>query len=88
MRRLCLLLLLGAFMTGVPASAQSILAQPAAITAQDEQGRLFGFDRIQTLLARPVTAADIAAAAQKFGQQDDISILSITRTAVLEEALA
>ncbi len=56
--------------------------------AQDKQGRLFGFDRIQALLAGPVSAAEIASAAQKFGQHDDISIVSITRTAVLEEALA
>jgi len=64
-----------------------MLLSDGVAEAMDEQGRLFGFDRIQTLLAQPVTAAEIASAAQKFGQQDDISILSITRTAVLEEAL-
>ncbi|MGB7189173.1 MAG: SpoIIE family protein phosphatase [Acidobacteriaceae bacterium] len=64
-----------------------MLLSDGVAEAQDEHGRLFGFDRIQTLLAQPVTAAEIAAAARKFGQHDDISILSITRTAVLEEAL-
>ncbi|HET8638228.1 MAG TPA: SpoIIE family protein phosphatase [Acidobacteriaceae bacterium] len=65
-----------------------MLLSDGVAEAQDEQGRLFGFDRIQTLLAGPVSAAEIASAAQKFGQHDDISIVSITRTAVLEEALA
>ena len=149
MRRSCLLFLLAAFMTGIPASAQSILAnsEPITVTLGQSLVPLTGpwkfhigdnpqwadtafddsqwetvdltpktgaFDpstglknfvpgwtakghpgysgyawyRIQTLLAQPVTASQIAAAAQKFGQQDDISILSITRIAVLEEALA
>jgi serine phosphatase RsbU (regulator of sigma subunit) len=65
-----------------------MLLSDGVAEAQDEQGRLFGFDRIQSLLSHPVSAAEIASAAQKFGQHDDISILSITRTAVLEEALA
>jgi hypothetical protein len=65
-----------------------MLLSDGVAEAQDEQGRLFGFDRIQALLAGPISAAEIASAAQKFGQHDDISIVSITRTAVLEEALA
>jgi hypothetical protein len=53
--------------------------------AQDAQGQLFGFERIEAMLrgATPrqaVNAADIAIAAQKFGQHDDISVLSVTRT--------
>ena len=65
-----------------------MLLSDGVAEAQDEHGRLFGFDRIQALLAGPVSAVEIASAAQKFGQHDDISIVSITRTAVLEEALA
>jgi Stage II sporulation protein E (SpoIIE) len=56
--------------------------------AQDEHGQLFGFERIHALLQEPITGVQIAAAAQQFGQQDDISILSITRIAVVEPALA
>ncbi|MFZ0663494.1 MAG: SpoIIE family protein phosphatase [Acidobacteriaceae bacterium] len=56
--------------------------------AQDEQGRLFGFERVQTMLARPISAAEVAAAARKFGQQDDICVLSIARAAVAEEVPA
>ena len=33
-------------------------------------------------------AADIAEAAKKFGQQDDISVLSVVRTAKLSVAVA
>ena len=58
------------------------------VEAQNEQGHLFGFDRVRQMLAKPVTAAEIAAAAQTFGQQDDISILSITFSPALEEATA
>lgn len=65
-----------------------MLLSDGVAEAQDEHGRLFGFERIQELLNKPISAAEIASAAQTFGQHDDISILSITRTAVLEEALA
>jgi hypothetical protein len=48
----------------------------------DKQGRLFGFERVQQLLERQVTAAEVATAAQNFGQSDDISVIAVTRTAV------
>ncbi len=48
--------------------------------AQDAHGKLFGFDRVNELLSRPVTAAEIARAAQQFGQEDDILVLRIERT--------
>jgi hypothetical protein len=47
--------------------------------AQDKDGRLFGFERIHQMLQGPVTGAEVATAAQDFGQQDDISVLSLTR---------
>jgi hypothetical protein len=65
-----------------------LLLSDGVVEAQDAQGRLFGFERIHALLEQPVTATDLAAAAQRFGQQDDISVLSITRTLVVEPALA
>jgi serine phosphatase RsbU (regulator of sigma subunit) len=65
-----------------------MLLSDGVAEAQNEQGKLFGFDRIRELLAQPVTAAEIAGAAQTFGQQDDISVLSITRIAVREHAIA
>jgi serine phosphatase RsbU (regulator of sigma subunit) len=54
--------------------------------AQDEHGQLFGFDCILQLLKKQISAAEIATVAQNFGQQDDISVLSVTRTAVLKTA--
>jgi len=65
-----------------------MLLSDGVAEAQDDQKKLFGFDRIRELLARPVTAAEVAAAAQSFGQQDDISVLSVTRTEVMEPVLA
>jgi hypothetical protein len=52
----------------------------------DEQGRLFGFERLQELLQNRLTAAEVATAAQSFGQKDDISVIAVTRTAVLVPA--
>lgn len=45
--------------------------------AQDSQGRLFGFERIHEMLGRSATAAEIAEAAQSFGQMDDITVLQV-----------
>lgn len=47
--------------------------------AQDEHGHLFGFERIDQMLRAPMTAASLAAAAQEFGQEDDILVLRIER---------
>jgi len=49
--------------------------------AKNEHGALFGFDRIDAMLQRPVTAAALASAAQSFGQEDDILVLRIERMA-------
>jgi serine phosphatase RsbU (regulator of sigma subunit) len=65
-----------------------LLLSDGVVEAQDAHGRLFGFERIQALLQRPVTATELAVTAQRFGQQDDISVLSVTRIAVAEPALA
>jgi serine phosphatase RsbU (regulator of sigma subunit) len=65
-----------------------VLMSDGIAEAQDEHGRLFGFERIQAMLLKPLTAAALAAAAQKFGQEDDISVVSITRTAKQQVAIA
>jgi hypothetical protein len=41
---------------------------------------------VNELLRTATTAARIATAAQTFGQEDDISVISVTRTATLESA--
>ncbi|HEV2711172.1 MAG TPA: SpoIIE family protein phosphatase [Edaphobacter sp.] len=48
--------------------------------AQDEHGHLFGFERIDQMLREPMTASSLAAAAQEFGQEDDILVLRIERS--------
>jgi hypothetical protein len=39
---------------------------------------LFGFERTRAISAQPASA--IAAAALEFGQEDDITVLTLTRT--------
>ena len=56
--------------------------------ATDERGELFGFDRIHALLAKHLSAAEIAATAQSFGQIDDISVLQVERLGTAVPAVA
>jgi serine phosphatase RsbU (regulator of sigma subunit) len=63
-----------------------VLASDGIVEAMDEQGRLFGFARVQELLQTRLTAAELATHAQTFGQQDDISVIAVTRTASLVPA--
>ncbi|MGB6744435.1 MAG: SpoIIE family protein phosphatase [Terracidiphilus sp.] len=52
--------------------------------ATDSNGQLFGFERVHELLRVTTSPAGIAAAAQSFGQQDDITVLTVERTPALE----
>jgi hypothetical protein len=65
-----------------------LLLSDGIAEARDADGRLFGFERVAQLLQSPPSAAELASAAQRFGQQDDISVISVTRTPVREAALA
>jgi hypothetical protein len=58
-----------------------ILMSDGIVEAQNARGDLFGFDRINELLQKRTTAADIATAAQDFGQEDDILVLQVQRNA-------
>lgn len=58
-----------------------LLMSDGVVEAQDKDGQLFGFERVNKLVQQPITAAEVAAAAQNFGQQDDILVLRITREA-------
>jgi serine phosphatase RsbU (regulator of sigma subunit) len=58
-----------------------LLMSDGIAEATDLNGNLFGFERVLDLLRNSANAAAIATAAQNFGQEDDISVISITRTA-------
>jgi serine phosphatase RsbU (regulator of sigma subunit) len=58
---------------------QLTLLSDGVVEARDAQGSLFGFARTRGLSAQTATA--IAAAALQFGQEDDITVLTVTRTA-------
>jgi hypothetical protein len=63
-----------------------VLMTDGVAEAQDPQGRLFGFARISELLGGGAGSAALAAAAQDFGQQDDITILTLVRVKPSEQA--
>jgi hypothetical protein len=65
-----------------------MLMSDGVTEATDANGHLFGFERVNELLRTAKTTAEIAGAAQAFGQEDDISVISVTRTAVAGLALA
>jgi Stage II sporulation protein E (SpoIIE) len=65
-----------------------MLLSDGIVEAMDAQGHLFGFDRVHELLRTKSTAAEVASAAQSFGQEDDISVITVTRTAVGVAAFA
>jgi Stage II sporulation protein E (SpoIIE) len=79
---------------GAYEEARYVLAPGGALTflsdgvveARDAKGELLGFDRMAALSAK--TPAAIAEAAQRWGQEGDITVLSVTRTANMEEATA
>jgi serine phosphatase RsbU (regulator of sigma subunit) len=56
--------------------------------ARNADGQLFGFEGVEELLRTVPSAADLATAAQRFGQQDDISVIAVTRTGVGEPVRA
>jgi Stage II sporulation protein E (SpoIIE) len=65
-----------------------MLMSDGIVEAADAGGRLFGFERVNELARSTISAADVAAAAQRFGQEDDICVISVTRTPVSEPAIA
>jgi serine phosphatase RsbU (regulator of sigma subunit) len=63
-----------------------LLMSDGIAEATNAEGDLFGFERIRELLRSKMSAADLAAAAEEFGQEDDISVISLTRTAAVQHA--
>ena len=62
---------------------QLTLLTDGVVEARDKTGALYGFERTSLLSIQPAEA--IAQAAQAFGQDDDITVLTLTRLAAGEE---
>jgi hypothetical protein len=60
------------------------LVTDGVVEATSPSGELYGFERTQALSNK--AAKTIAEAARQFGQQDDITVLSLTRTGALNSA--
>lgn len=56
------------------------LVSDGIVEASDNSGQLYGFERTRAISTQP--AAAIAAAAKAFGQEDDITVLTISRIPV------
>jgi membrane protein implicated in regulation of membrane protease activity len=65
-----------------------LLLSDGVAEATDTNGRLFGFERVLELVRTQPSATQIAETAQAFGQEDDISVIAVTRIAAPEPALA
>ena len=61
-----------------PGEALTFLSD-GVVEARDARGELLGFERMAALTPKPV--AEIAETAQRWGQEDDITVLTITRMA-------
>ena len=55
------------------------------LEARNRTGELYGFARLESLFAAKPNAAEATEAAVNFGQDDDITVLTLTRLAVGEE---
>ncbi len=61
------------------AAGDSLLLMTDGVAeAQNSQGQLYGFDQIAHLLRSGAGGAALASAAQAFGQEDDITVLTLT----------
>ena len=56
------------------------------LEARNSSGELFGFERLRTLFASRPTAQEASQAAVAFGQDDDITVVTLTRLAAGEES--
>jgi serine phosphatase RsbU (regulator of sigma subunit) len=59
----------------------AVLLTDGIAEAQNEQKELFGFSRVESLLREGATARNVADAAQQHGQNDDLTVISLTRKA-------
>ena len=70
----------------VLAAVSLVLPSASAVEARDKSGRLFGFERTAALSTEPAEA--VMRAAEAFGQEDDITVVTLARTPVSDELAA
>ena len=61
-----------------------LLLSDGVVEARRPSGELFGFDRAKAISTQP--AAAIVEAAKQFGQEDDITVVTIARAAAVASA--
>jgi hypothetical protein len=66
-------------------NSRLVFYSDGVVEAQNSKGELFGFDRGCELSTQP--AASIVEAAKQFGQQDDITVVTIQRVAAFATAV-
>ena len=69
-------------------SDRLLLLSDGVAEATNKEGKLFGFERVLELVRTEPTASRIAETAQAFGQEDDITVIAVTKMAVVEPAMA
>jgi serine phosphatase RsbU (regulator of sigma subunit) len=60
---------------------QLTLLSDGVVEARNHRGELYGFDRLTRLMQQKPTAEHVADTAMHFGQEDDITVLTVTRLA-------
>ena len=58
-----------------------MLMTDGVVEAQNDDGELFGFERVGNMMAGHASVRAVADAAENFGQEDDILVLRLERTA-------
>jgi serine phosphatase RsbU (regulator of sigma subunit) len=70
----------------LPGGSRLTFYSDGVVEAQNQKGELFGFDRAKAISIQP--AAAIVEAAKQFGQEDDITVVTVKRLPPVEESIA
>jgi phosphoserine phosphatase RsbU/P len=70
----------------LPIGGRLTFYSDGVVEAQNQKGELFGFDRAKAISTQAATA--IVEAAKRFGQEDDITVVTVKRLQAVEESIA